>query len=231
MRPKYLPTQHAVIADSQDCLMPHPNPQSQLDSLHAELRHCRRCVEAGYFIGSAPVFSGPASARVMVVGQAPAKVETGEQGRPFGLRRGGQRSLLWDWLAQAGWSEVEFREQQYLSAITKCYPGKSTGGRGDRVPTAVERELCRSWREQELAIVQPLIIVPIGRVAIEQFLPELKGQPLESFIGQTFGRDGAVIVPLPHPSGVSRWLNAPENRVRVEQALTRLKELKERFGI
>jgi uracil-DNA glycosylase len=166
----------------------------------------------------------------MVVGQAPAKVETGQDGLPFGPRRGGRRSLLWDWLERAGWPEAEFRAGQYLSAITKCYPGKSSSGRGDRVPTAAERALCRPWQERELALIRPRIVIPIGRVAIEQLLPELKGRPLDNFIGQVFERDGISLVPLPHPSGVSRWLNRPENRAKVDEALIRLGELREGVG-
>lgn len=204
---------------------------SQLDTLHAALSRCRKCARAGYFIGSAPIFSGPASARVMLVGQAPAKVETGEEGVPFGPRRGGRRSLLWDWLEQAGWPEDEFRAHHYLSAITKCYPGKSRSGRGDRVPTAAERELCRPWREQEQAIIRPKIIIPVGRVAIEQYLPQLKGQPLETFIGRVFEQDSIYLTPLPHPSGVSRWLNAPENRARVDAALEKLRGLRQALKI
>lgn len=205
--------------------------QAQLAALHAEMARCHRCAEAGYFIGSRPIFSGPASAEVMVVGQAPAKVEQGKQGRPFGLRRGGRRSLLWAWLEQAGWSEAEFRARHYLSAITKCYPGKSKNGRGDRLPTAAERELCRPWRERELAIIRPKIVIAVGRVAIEQFLPALKAQPLDRFIGQVFEQEEYVVVPLPHPSGVSRWLNLPENRAKVEAALAQLRALKEQLGI
>ena len=166
-----------------------------------------------------------------MVGQAPAKVETDKDDIPFGPRRGGQRSLLWSWLEQVGWSEAEFRAEQYISAVTKCYPGKSKGGNGDRVPSAAERELCRPWREQELAIIKPKIIIPIGRIAIEQFLPELKGKPLETFIGQLFKRDTDTIVPLPHPSGVSRWLNNPKNRAKVDEALEKLKVLKNELGI
>ena len=207
------------------------NPETQLNAYHGKLRQCRQCAEAGYFIDSGPVFSGPASAQVMVVGQAPAKVETGKDGMPFGPRHGGQRSLLWTWLEQAGWSEAEFRAEQYISAITKCYPGKSKSGNGDRVPSAAEREMCRPWREQEMALIRPKIIIPIGRIAIEQFLPELKGKPLETFIGQLFKQDTCTIVPLPHPSGVSRWLNDSENRARVDEALEQLKALKGTLGI
>ncbi|MDX1521653.1 MAG: uracil-DNA glycosylase family protein [Anaerolineae bacterium] len=211
--------------------MADPTAQARLDALHTELSRCRRCAEAGYFIDSRPVFSGPASAQVIIVGQAPAKVEAGESGIPFGPRRGGQRSLLWEWLEQAGWSEADFRANHYLSAVTKCFPGKSKSGGGDRVPTAKERELCRPWREQEMAIIQPKIVIAIGRVAIEQFLPELKGQPLDRIIGQIFAQESYTVVPLPHPSGVSRWLNKTENRARVDQALERLAELREGMGI
>jgi uracil-DNA glycosylase len=205
--------------------------QLELDRLHAELRQCRKCAEAGYFIGSTPVFSGPASAQVMVVGQAPALIEAGKDGVPFGLRRGGRRSLLWEWLEQAGWPEAQFRTSHYLAAITRCYPGKGKSGRGDRVPTATERKLCRPWRERELAIIRPKIVVPIGRIAIEQFLVEVKGQPLDRFVGQTFERDPATVVPLPHPSGVSRWLNDPKNRSRVNAALAKLKRLKQELEL
>ena len=133
--------------------------------------------------------------------------------------------------AAAGWPEAECRASQYLSAVTKCSPGKSSSGRGDRVPTAAERELCRPWRERELALIRPSLIIPIGRVAIEQFLPELKGRPLERFISQLFERDGLQIVPLPHPSGVNRWLNRPENRARVDEALARLGKLRQALEV
>lgn len=214
--------------------------QIELDQLQAKLQQCRKCAQAGYFIGSRPIFSGPASAQVMIVGQAPAKVEAGENGQPFGRRRSGQRSLLWSWLEQAGWPEAEFRANHYLSAMTKCYPGKSKSGQGDRIPSAAERELCRPWRERELLLIQPKVIIPIGRVAIEWFLPELKNQPLENFIGQTFEWDEAgqtifcptaQIVPLPHPSGVSRWLNSPQNQALVDKALAQLKMLKHKLNI
>jgi uracil-DNA glycosylase len=205
--------------------------QIQLEALHVEMRGCRKCAEAGYFVAGGPIFAGPASAQVMVVGQAPAKLEEGQAHVPFGPGRGRQRSPLWRWLEAAGWSEAEFRARHYFSAITKCFPGKSNGGQGDRVPSAAEREFCRPWVKRELAIIQPRLIIPLGRIAIERFLPELKGQPLEQIIGQVFERERVFIAPLPHPSGVSRWLNLPENRARVEEAVARLKQLKQALEI
>lgn len=205
--------------------------QTQLDALHSQVRRCRKCAEAGYFAGGMPIFGGPITAQVVVVGQAPAQVEEGQLRQPFGLRRGRQRSILWNWLEQAGWFEADFRARHYFSAITKCYPGKSNNGQGDRVPTASERELCRPWLEQELTLLRPKIIIPLGRIAIEYFLPQVKGRPLEQIIGQIFPADSRWVVPLPHPSGVSRWLNVPENKSRVEAALTRLKQLKAALGV
>ncbi len=205
--------------------------QAHLDALHATVRGCRKCAEAGYFVGGMPIFGGPITAQVVVVGQAPGHVEEGQLRQPFGLRRGRRRSVLWHWLERAGWLEADFRARHYFSAITKCYPGKSSSGQGDRVPTAIERELCRPWLEQELALLRPQIIIPLGRIAIERFLPQVKGRPLEQIIGQVFQDDHRWVVPLPHPSGVSRWLNVPENKSRVEAALAQLKRLRAELGL
>ena len=195
--------------------------EGELAALHEEMRACRRCLEAGYPIAPGAVCSGPASASVMVVGQAPGVTET-EAGRPF---NGPSGRRLFDWLARAGWEEGAFRATQYLSAVTKCYPGKGRGGKGDRVPTRAEQALCAPFLERELALVRPRLIVPVGGLAVRRFLGS-RARRLGEVVGEVFeGEDGRRIVPLPHPSGASLWLNKPEHQALVHCAIERLRAI------
>jgi uracil-DNA glycosylase len=195
----------------------------ELDALHAQMLACRRCLERGYPIAPGAVFSGPATADVMIVGQAPGITET-QAGRPF---NGSSGRRLFYWLAQAGWEEAEFRATQYMTAITKCYPGKPSGGKGkgDRVPTRAEQRLCEPFLEEELALVRPRLVVPVGGLAIRRFLGAVK---LADAVGKAIEGDEKNdywIVPLPHPSGASLWLNRPENQERVKRAIRYLQQL------
>jgi uracil-DNA glycosylase len=190
----------------------------ELAELHAQIRACRRCLEAGYDIVPGAVFSGPSTADVMVVGQAPGITET-QVGRPF---NGSSGRRLFQWLEQAGWEEDVFRATQYMTAVTKCYPGRSPGGKGDRVPTRREQELCAPFLERELALVRPRILVPVGGLAVRRFAGDVR---LAEAVGRVLRKGGAWIVPLPHPSGASLWLNRPENQERVERALAHLRRL------
>ena len=189
-----------------------------LETLHNEMRACRRCLEAGFSITPGAIFSGPASARVMVVGQAPGVTEVEAQ-RPFNASSGRR---LFQWLAEAGWDEDDFRAKQYMTAITKCYPGKSPSGKGDRAPSRAEQKLCAPFLERELALVQPEIIIPVGGLAIRRFLGKIK---LVNAIGTIVQDDGRWIVPLPHPSGASLWLNKPEHQALVQRAIEHLRRL------
>lgn len=196
--------------------------EEALVQLKADMRACRRCMEAGYLVAPGAVFSGPSSAHIMIVGQAPGSTES-ETGRPFNAPSG---ERLFDWLAQAGWDEEEFRTTQYITAITKCYPGGSPSGKGDRAPTRAEQKLCASFLERELTVVQPEIIVPVGSLAVQRFVGRVR---LADVVGTTIKRNKErVIVPLPHPSGVNLWLNRPENQERVTRALEHLSQLRRR---
>jgi uracil-DNA glycosylase len=189
-----------------------------LDALHTEMRACRRCLEAGFSITPGAIFSGPASARVMIVGQAPGVTEVEAQ-RPFNASSGRR---LFQWLAEAGWDEDDFRATQYMTAITKCYPGKSPGGKGDRAPSHAEQKLCAPFLEQELVLVRPEIVVPVGGLAIRRFLGKVK---LADVVGTATQDDkGRWIVPLPHPSGASLWLNKPEHQALVQRAIEHLRK-------
>ena len=180
-----------------------------LRSLQRDNRACRACAEAGYPIQSLPVFAGFDGQRAYMLGQAPGVVE-GEELRPW---RGRAGQTLRSWLDM---DEEMFYSTFYCASVTRCYPGKAPSGGGDRTPTPREQELCSFWREWELRLLRPDLIVPVGGLAIRRLLGT---SDLGSYVGSRFEVEGAVAVPLPHPSGVSRWLNRPENRARVRDAI------------
>jgi uracil-DNA glycosylase len=184
-----------------------------LDAHRAALLRCRRCrLDASI----RPVISRANSARVMLVGQAPGKVES-EGGIPFSGRAG---RTLFRWLERAGVDEATARERIYIAAVTRCYPGAHPSGRGDRVPTREEQSSCADWLETELRIIRPTVLIPVGRLAIERFLPKL---PLNELIGTKriieHAGGQSIAIPLPHPSGASSWVHEPGNRTLVDRAI------------
>ena len=189
-------------------------------ALQAEMRACRQCLVAGYEITPGAIFSGTPPAPLMLVGQAPGVTEV-EAGRPFNASSG---TRLFQWLAEAGFEENEFRARCYMTAVTKCYPGKHPRGKGkgDRKPNRAEQALCRPFLEQELALVQPRVLLAVGGLAIETLL----GQKLrlDQTVGRVFDVEGRKVLPLPHSSGASLWLNRPQHQALLQQALELLRE-------
>jgi len=145
----------------------------------------------------------------MIIGQAPGAVEL-TTGLPFSGRAGAE---LRRWLAVAGIDEAHL---PYRTAITKCFPGKAASGAGDRRPSPPEVLLCASWLDAELALVRPRVLLLVGTLAIERFWGKV---PLSEVVGKSRVEGERVLIPLPHPSGASRWLNDPENRERLTRAL------------
>lgn len=182
------------------------------------MRACRACLEAGYEIYPRAIFSGGLGARLMVIGQAPGITEK-EAGRPFNA---GSGTRLFGWLAEAGIAEDWYRNSQYMTAVTKCYPGRSNSGSGDRVPSRAEQRLCRPYLDAEIALVDPKLVIPVGRLAINLFY-DAKAS-LAGIIGTQRREDGRWIVPLPHPSGASRWHQLEANRARIQQAIALIRE-------
>lgn len=185
---------------------------AKLKRLQARIRACTRCVTAGFLEQAAPVIDGDITDRVMIVGQAPGIVELTTR-MPFSGRAGAE---LRRWLARAGIGEEDL---PYRTSITKCFPGKAAHGSGDRRPSPAEIALCAPWLEAELTLVRPDIVVLVGTLAIERLwgrgaLSELVGRSKRAV-----ALGGARLIPLPHPSGASRWLNDPANRARLDRAL------------
>lgn len=194
---------------------------ASLHDVHARLRVCRHCIEAGYDVVPKAIYSGSRLAQVMIIGQAPGVTEV-QAGRPFNASSGRR---LFEWLSGAGIDEADFRRNQYMTSVTKCFPGKASAGSGDRVPTSEERDLCRPYLGAEIRFVDPAVILPVGRLAINLFFPAK--HPLTEIIGTQKQENGRCIVPLPHPSGASRWHQTPENRARIGRAIQLLADILE----
>ncbi len=179
-----------------------------LASLQRANARCRRCIAAGFPLESWPVVEGRAGQRAYLLGQAPGIVE-GDERRPW---RGRAGATLRRWL---GLDEDAFYEAFYCAAVTRCYPGRAPSGRGDRTPTAREQELCSDWRDQELRLLRPQLVVTVGGLALRRLLAVAS---LTEAIGKSYVLGDAIVIPLPHPSGASGWLNDPSNRARLGKA-------------
>jgi uracil-DNA glycosylase len=200
-----------------------------LASLQSAHRACRRCVDAGFIARAHPVFSGDASQRILLVGQAPGPVES-DAHRPFAGRAGRQ---LMRWFIRSGFAdEDDVRARVYMTSMTTCFPGRRLDGSGDRRPSPHEVALCSSWLDQLLPLLEPALILPVGSLALTRFLP---GRTLDEVVGRAYTQSGALLrgaplkppllLPLPHPSGQSRWLNDAARAARLEQALVKLRSL------
>ena len=162
------------------------------------------------------VSGGAVVSRVISVGQAPG-VKEPVLGRPFAWTAG---KTLFGWFHRAcGISEAQFRSKIYMAAVCRCFPGKTSAG-GDRVPDAGEIVNCQDWLAEELAILRPELVIPIGKLAIQRFvsfdkLTDVIGKELSvTLFGHTFD-----IVPLPHPSGASPWHRMEPGLTLLNQAL------------
>ena len=182
------------------------------------MKDCRVCGDEGFEIYPPAVFSGGEAATFMTIGQAPGITEQ-EAERPFNA---GSGTRLFGWLARAGIEEDWFRTTQYMTSVTKCYPGRSASGSGDRVPSRREQELCRPFLEKEIEWVNPRVIIPIGRLAINLYYPSK--QVLREIIGTQLEVDGRWVIPLPHSSGASRWHQVEENRRLIDRSISLIRE-------
>jgi uracil-DNA glycosylase len=191
-----------------------------LRSLQRDNQVCRACVEAGFPLESLPIVQPYEGQRAYMFGQAPGVVE-GEERRPW---RGRAGRTLRRWLQL---DEDEFYATFYCASVTRCYPGKAPSGRGDRTPTPREQQLCSFWREWELRLIRPRLIVPVGGLAARRLLGL---RSVTECVGERYEHEGAVAIPLPHPSGASGWLNSPANRRLVEGACALIRAELARLG-
>jgi uracil-DNA glycosylase len=177
---------------------------------------CRRC--PGMF--PPPIVGRPVRSRVYLVGQAPGPRE-GVLGRPFAWTAG---RTMFGWFTRLGLDEEAFRQRVYIAAVCRCFPGKAPGG-SDRVPAPAEVANCSAWMSAELALLDPALVLPVGKLAIARFLP---AAPLGEQVGRLFrvdvGGRPRDVLPLPHPSGASTWFRTEPGKTRLAEALGLLAE-------
>jgi uracil-DNA glycosylase len=200
-----------------------------LEAVQRRHRRCVRCVREGHLEHAHPVFSGRSGQRILLVGQAPGPVED-DVTRPFAGRAGAQ---LMRWFVTAGFAgEAEVRDRVFMTSMTTCFPGRLPNNAGDRRPTAGEVALCSSWLDAYLGLLEPNLVICVGTLAHSRFLP---GRRLDAIVGEAWSVTGEVVagvpsscpvlLPLPHPSGQSRWLNQAQHAELLAAALARLAQL------
>lgn len=197
--------------------------RTHLIALNARLRACRKCHLAGFLDEreSVPIARDPEPdadvPQILLIGQAPGLRAT-IQDRPFA---GAAGEKLRTWFEKGGIPRADFYRRIHFAAVTRCYPGRLPGARGDRVPSPDEQALCCPWLDELFEAVQPSIVLLVGSLAIRTFLGPFRS--LADVVGTATIREGVRYLPLPHPSGVSRWLNEPANVASVDRAMAILR--------
>ncbi len=186
----------------------------KLQQLQTKLKLCRLCPD----MAGVPVHGKAVYSPVMLIGQAPG-IKEAERNRPFAWTAG---KTLFKWFASIGVEEQHFRQHIYMTAVCRCFPGKAKKT-GDRLPNMQEINRCRQWLSQEIAIIRPRLIIPVGKLAINQIITI---QRLQDIVGQQFRarfcQHTCDFVPLPHPSGASTWFRTEPGKGLLEQALQQI---------
>lgn len=191
--------------------------QTRLNAHIAALRACTRCPQ----MHRPSVSGGPVVSKVLLVGQAPGTKEP-VLGRPFAWTAG---KTMFGWFREhCGMDEASFRSSIYMAAVCRCFPGKNAAG-GDRVPDQTEIEHCSQWLQKEMEILQPELVIPVGKLAILQFMEfdKLADVIGKKFVVRRYGHEFDLI-PLPHPSGASPWHRIEPGKTFLKNAMKLIKK-------
>jgi uracil-DNA glycosylase len=205
--------------------MKHWGKQTAFLDHIAQARACRLCPKMESVPVIADLAPGHTRTRVMLVGQAPGIREPGEN-KLFAYTAG---TTLFKWMhTYCGVEEETFRSQIFMAAVCRCFPGKTQAG-GDRVPSREEIANCAKWLDEEIAMIQPRLIIALGKLAMGRFL-EMKNRKLVDVVGDFHTSDypglppDCQVLPLPHPSGASTWHQRDPGKSLLVQALRKLRD-------
>lgn len=159
----------------------------KLEDLNKKIKRCEACGLAKTRTNVVPG-EGSAQAEIMFIGEGPGKNED-LQGRPFVGSAGNFLNKL------LGKIDLK-REDVYIANVVKCRPPKN------RDPLPEEASVCWNWLEQQIKIIKPKIIVPLGRHSLLRFFPEANiGEYHGRALRKKFGTLGEFIFfPCYHPA-------------------------------
>ena len=168
-------------------------------SLSTAVHNCRRC-PLGHSRTRAVPGVGPATARIIIVGEAPGQNED-QQGEPF---VGAAGKLLDQLLRGIGLS----RGDVFITNILKCRPP------GNRDPQPLEVQACSPYLEQQLRLIQPEIVLLLGRHALARLLPGYDA--ISRLHGKVIVKDSVTYIPIYHPAAAlyNSFLMGPLEQVR-----------------
>lgn len=186
------------------------------------MRSCRVCEAAGTLPAARPLTLITPRAKFYLVGQAPSRTDH----ETYGFYAGPAGNTLKKWLERAGFAPDALGTTIYATALIRCFPGRKVGMSTDRAPSRIERKACSQWMDRELTMLPIELIIPFGMMAIERFLGSGK---LTDRIGLVHTYQGIPVLPLPHSSGASTWLNSAENKDKLDNALAELASLRRKI--
>jgi len=186
---------------------------SALSELNEEIRHCQKCELARYRNQVVPG-EGVENADIMFIGEAPGRNED-QQGRPFVGPAGKFLDELLDLIDLN-------RKQVYIANVIKCRP------QGNRDPLPQEIITCRPWLERQIELINPQIIVTLGRYSMALFFPQ---KSIGKIHGTAKKHDDIIYYAMYHPAaalhqgGLRETIKA--DMLKIPQLLAQAKNITE----
>jgi len=186
---------------------------SALSELNTEIALCQQCEIAKYRNKVVPG-EGAEDADIMFIGEAPGWHED-QQGRPF---VGPAGKYLDELLASINLG----RQQVFIANVIKCRP------QGNRDPLPVEIQNCCHWLERQIEIIQPKMIVTLGRYSMAMFFP---GKGISKIHGTAQKKGGVIYYAMYHPAAALHQQSLrraiEEDMLKIPSLLTRAEVIKE----
>lgn len=181
--------------------------ETMLTQIASEIRQCKKCPLGKTRKNPVPG-AGPASAKIMCIGEGPGHHEN-EQGLPF---VGASGKFLTQLLTDGGIP----RETVFITNVVKCRPP------GNREPQPEELQACSEYLERQIEVINPLIIITLGRFSMARYFDNVR---ISNIHGEASWHNDRLIVPMYHPAAA---LHQPNLRSVIAHDFAQLNKLIEK---